>query len=159
VSSDRFAFDILVQVFERTAPAIAPSSMHCFIEKNFFAVTTAHSERRWFVAHPRNLSVRKEIQDYLQCCQYLLSTARMPKAPRLSEDEEGIVEYYAVELLKLHPRQRTKLEYRHSVLEYIRLSEVLLKVDNLSGQEHKLMQKMLKQVVIKLVSAGSGASL
>ena len=78
----------------------------------------------------------------------------MPKSPGLSEDEEGIVEYYAVELSKLNPRQRSKLEYRHSVLEYIRLSEVLLKVDNLSDQEHKQMQQMLKQVVIKLLNLG-----
>ena len=110
------------------------------------------------MADPLNKSMRKEIQDYLQCCQYLLSTASMPKAPGLSEDEEGIVEYYAVELSKLHPRQRSKLEYRHGVLEYIRLSEVLLKVDNLSDQEHKQMQQMLKQVVRRLVHGGSGAS-
>lgn len=81
----------------------------------------------------------------------------MPKSPGLSEDEEGIVEYYAVELSKLNPRQRSKLEYRHSVLEYIRLSEVLLKVDNLSDQEHKQMQQMLKQVVIKLLNSGPAA--
>jgi hypothetical protein len=79
------------------------------------------------------------------------------KSPGLSEDEEGIVEYYAVELSKLNPRQRSKLEYRHSVLEYIRLSEVLLKVDNLSDQEHKQMQQMLKQVVIKLLNSGPAA--
>ena len=109
------------------------------------------------MANPRTSSVRKEIQDYLQCCEGLLSTALMHKSAWLSDDEEGIVEYYAVELSKLHPQQRSKLEYRHSVLEYIRLSEVLLKVDNLSDQEHKQMQQMLKQVVIKLVHAGSGA--
>ena len=68
---------------------------------------------------PRTSSVRKEIQDYLRCCECLLSTALMPKSGGLSEDEEGIVEYYAVELSKLNPRQRSKLEYRHSVLEYI----------------------------------------
>jgi len=78
----------------------------------------------------------------------------MPKSPGLSEDEEGIIEYYAVELSKLQPRQRSKLEYRHSVLEYIRLSEVLLKVDNLSDREHEQMQQMLKQVVIKLLNSG-----
>jgi len=83
----------------------------------------------------------------------------MPKSPGLSEDEEGIVEYYAVELSKLNPRQRSKLEYRHSVLEYIRLSEVLLKVDNLSDREHEQMQQMLKQVVIKLLNSGPAAKL
>jgi hypothetical protein len=109
------------------------------------------------MANPRTSSVRKEIQDYLQCCECLLSTALLPKSPGLSEDEEGIVEYYAVELSKLNPRQRSKLEYRHSVLEYIRLSEVLLKVDNLSDQEHEQMQQMLKQVAIKLLNSGPGA--
>lgn len=109
------------------------------------------------MADSRTSSVRKDIQDYLQCCENLLSTALMPKSPGLSEDEEGIVEYYAVELSKLNPRQRSKLEYRHSVLEYIRLSEVLLKVDNLSDQEHKQMQQMLKQVVIKLLNSGPAA--
>jgi hypothetical protein len=104
------------------------------------------------MADPRTSSVRKEVQDYLQCCEDLLATALMPKCPGLSEDEEGIVEYYAVELSKLNPGQRSKLEYRHSVLEYIRLSEVLLKVDNLSDQEHEQMQQMLKQVVIKLLN-------
>jgi hypothetical protein len=69
----------------------------------------------------------------------------------------GIVEYYAVELSKLRPRQRSKLEYRHSVLEYIRPSEVPLKVDNLSDQEHEQMQQMLKQVVIKLRNTAAGA--
>jgi len=78
----------------------------------------------------------------------------MPKSPGLSEDEEGIIEYYAVELSKLQPRQRSKLEYRHSVMEYIRLSEVLLRVDNLSNPEHEQMQQMLKQVVIKLLNSG-----
>ena len=111
------------------------------------------------MADPRTSSVRKEIQDYLQCCECLLSTALMPKSPGLSEDEEGIVEYYAVELSKLNPRQRSKLEYRHSVLEYIRLSEVLLKVDNLSDREHEQMQQMLKQVVIKLLNSGPAAKL
>ena len=100
----------------------------------------------------RTSSIRKEIQDYLQCCEGLLSTALMPKNPGLSDDEEGIVEYYAVELSKLNPRQRSKLDYRRSVLEYIRLSEVLLKVDDLSDQEHDQMQQMLKQVVIKLLN-------
>jgi hypothetical protein len=128
---------VVVKEFEKNAAAVALSPMH--------------TDRR-------TLSVRKEIQDYLQCCECLLLTALMPKSPGLSEDEEGIVEYYAVELSKLNPRQRSKLEYRHSVLEYIRLSEVLLKVDNLSDQEHKQMQQMLKQVVIRLVHAGSGAS-
>ena len=104
------------------------------------------------MAYPRTSSIRKEIQDYLQCCQYLLSTASMPKAPGLSEDEEGIVEYYAVELSKLHPRQRSKLEYRHSVLEYIRLSEALLKADNLSDQEHEQTQQMVKQVIRTLLN-------
>jgi hypothetical protein len=108
------------------------------------------------MANPRTSSVRKEIQDYLQCCECLLSTALLPKSPGLSEDEEGIVEYYAVELSKLNPRQRSKLEYRHSVLEFIRLSEVLLKVDNLSDQEHEQMQQMLKQVAIKLLNSGPG---
>ena len=108
------------------------------------------------MAHSRTSSVRKEIQDYLQCCECLLSTALMPKSPGLSEDEEGIIEYYAVELSKLQPRQRSKLEYRHSVMEYIRLSEVLLRVDNLSNPEHEQMQQMLKQVVIKLLNSPSG---
>ena len=103
-----------------------------------------------------NMAIRKEIQDYLQCCNSLLSPTLLRSA--LSEDEEGIVEYYAVELSKLHPRQRSKLEYRHSVLEYIRLSEVLLKVDNLSDHEHEQMQQMLKQVVIKLRNSAPGAS-
>ena len=84
----------------------------------------------------RNVFIRKELQDYLRCCEYLLSTALMPKNPGessgLSEDEEGIIEYYAVELSKLNPGQRSKLEYRQSVLEYIRLSEVLLQADNLT---------------------------
>ncbi|HKU53301.1 MAG TPA: hypothetical protein VJQ25_12575 [Nitrospira sp.] len=110
----------------------------------------------------RNLSIRKELQDYLRCCEYLLSTAHMPngpgKSPGLSEDEEGIVEYYAVELSKLQPRQRRKLKYRHSVLEYIRLSEVLLKADNLSGREHEQMQQMLKQVATTLLHSGPGAN-
>ena len=109
------------------------------------------------MADSRTSSVRKEVQDYLQCCEDLLATALMPKCPGLSEDEEGIVEYYAVELSKLNPQQRSKLEYRHSVLEYIRLSEVLLKVDNLSDQEHEQMQHMLKQVVIKLLNSGPAA--
>ena len=112
---------------------------------------------RGSMSDPRNLFVRREIQDYLQCCEDLLSTGRLPKSSRLSEDEEGIVEYYAVELSKLHPRQQSKLEYRHSVLEYIRLSEVLLKMDNLSDREHEKMQQMLKQVVIKLLDSGPGA--
>jgi|SRR6476659_9677819 len=109
----------------------------------------------------RNVFIRKELQDYLRCCEYLLSTALMPKNPGessgLSEDEEGIIEYYAVELSKLNPGQRSKLEYRQSVLEYIRLSEVLLNVDNLSDQEHEQMQHMLKQVAIQLLNSEPGA--
>jgi len=109
------------------------------------------------VAHPRNLSVRKEIQEYLQCCESLLSSALMSKSARLSEDEKGIIEYYAVEVGKLQPRQQRKLEYRHSVLEYIRLSEVLLTVEHLSRHEHKQMQHMLMQVVsILLLSRDVG---
>ena len=103
-----------------------------------------------------NMSIRKEIQDYLQCCTSLLSPTLRRSA--LSEDEEGIVEYYAIELSKLHPRQRSKLEYRQSVLDYIRLSEVLLRVDNLSDEEHGQMQQILKQVVIKLRKSASGVS-
>ena len=110
------------------------------------------------MTHPRNVRVRKEIQDYLRCCEDLMSTALMAKSATLSEGEAGIVEYYAVEVSKLHPQQRSKVDYRRSVLEYIRLSEVLLKVDNLSDQEHKQMQQMLKQVVRRLVHGGSGAS-
>jgi|GEM_PF-458726 hypothetical protein len=110
------------------------------------------------MADPRTSSVRKEVQDYLQCCENLLATALMPKSPGLSEDEEGIVEYYAVELSKLNPQQRSKLEYRHSILEYIRLSEVLLKVDNLSDQEHEQMQQMLKQVLSNFDRIGSSYS-
>lgn len=107
------------------------------------------------MAHPRNVGVRKEIRDYLQCCDYLLSTALIAKSAGLSEDEEGIVEYYAVELSKLHPRQRSKVDYRRSVLEYIRLSEALLNVVNLSDQEHEQMQQMVKQVVSTLLNPGA----
>lgn len=105
------------------------------------------------MSDPRNFSIRKELQDYLRCCECLLSSSQMPKSPGLSEDEEGIVEYYTVELSKLHPRQRSKLDYRHSVLEYIRLSEVLLQADNLTGQEHGQLQQMLKQVAIQLLNS------
>jgi hypothetical protein len=111
------------------------------------------------MAHPRNVFIRKEIQDYLQCCEYLLSIALIPKRAGLSEDEEGIVEYYAVELSKLHTRQRSKVDYRHSVLEYIRLSEALLKVDNLSDQEYEQMQQMVRQVVSTLLKPRPGNSL
>jgi hypothetical protein len=107
------------------------------------------------MAHPRNVCVRKEIQDYLHGCEYLLSTALMAKSAGLSEDEEGIVEYYAIELSKLHPRQRSKVDYRHSVLEYIRLSEALLQVANLSDQEYEQMQHMVKQVVSRLLNPGA----
>jgi len=118
-------------------------------------LTCSESQVDEAVAHGGSSDfVRKEIQDYLQGCEHLLSAALMPNSPGLSEDEEGIVEYYADELSKLNPRQRSKLEYRHSVLEYIRLSEVLLKVDNLSDQEHELMQQMLQQVVVKVRNSG-----
>ncbi len=86
-----------------------------------------------------------------------MSTGLSSKSPRLSDDEEGIVEYYAVELSKLNPRQRSKLEYRHRVLEYIRLSEVLLKVDNLSEEEHEQMQQMVKHLTIKLLNSRPAA--
>lgn len=109
------------------------------------------------VADPRTSSIRKEIQDYLRCCEGLLSTGLSSKSPRLSDDEEGIVEYYAVELSKLNPRQRSKLEYRHRVLEYIRLSEVLLKVDNLSDEEHEQMQQMVKHLTIKVLNSRPAA--
>ena len=99
------------------------------------------------MANHQNVRVRKEIQDYVHCCEYLLSTAFSAKSAELSDDEEGIVEYYAVELSKLHPRQRSKVDYRDSVVEYIRLSEALLNVDTLSDREYERVQQMVKQVV------------
>jgi hypothetical protein len=107
------------------------------------------------MANHLNVRVRKEIQDYLQCCEYLLSTAFSARSVGLSEDEEGIVEYYAVELSKLHPGQRSKVNYRDSVVEYIRLSEAVLKVVNLSDQEHEQTRKMVKQVVRTLLKPGA----
>ena len=104
------------------------------------------------MANHQNVRVRKEIQDYVHCCEYLLSTAFSAKSAELSDDEEGIVEYYAVELSKLHPRQRSKVDYRDSVVEYIRLSEALLKVVNLSDQEHEQTQQIVKQVVRTLLN-------
>ena len=99
------------------------------------------------MANHRNVRVRKEIQDYLPCCEYLLSTAFSATSVGLSEDEEGIVEYYAIELSKLRPRQRSRVDYRRSVLEYIRFSEALLNVDTLSDREYERVQQMVKQVV------------
>jgi hypothetical protein len=76
-------------------------------------------------------SVRSEIQDYLRCGERLLSAALTADHVPFSS-EEGIVEYYAVELLKLIPRVRARpvQKYRQSIHEYVRLSEALLKIDD-----------------------------
>src|SRR5215831_12779708 len=92
------------------------------------------------------LNVRTEIQEYLRCCERLLSAALMPDHPPFSEEEEQIIEYYAVELLNLIPRGRPVPEYRQSILEYIRLSEALLKVDDFNSHEIDTTHAMLKRV-------------
>lgn len=100
-------------------------------------------------------TVRTEIQEYLRCCERLLSAALMPDHPPFSEEEEQIIEYYAVELLKLIPRGRPVPEYRQSILEYIRLSEALLKVDDFSSHERDKTHAMLKRVFEKLSKLGN----
>jgi hypothetical protein len=144
-------------MMRKSAKNVAQGKRNALPRQPFGELTCSESQVevwRSHMADSRTSSVRKEIQDYLQCCENLLPAALMPNSPGLSEDEEGIVEYYAVELSKLNPRQRSKLEYRQSVLEYIRLSEVVLKIDNLSDQEHELMQQMLQQVVVKVLNPG-----
>jgi len=42
---------------------------------------------------------RKEVQDYLRSCEYLLASATSSDSPRLSKEERGIIAHYAVELL------------------------------------------------------------
>jgi len=79
----------------------------------------------------------------------------MPDHPPFSEEEEQIIEYYAVELLKLIPRGRPVPEYRQSILEYIRLSEALLKVDDFNSHEIDTTHAMLKRVFEKLSKLGN----
>jgi hypothetical protein len=97
------------------------------------------------------LSVRKEIHDYLRCSEYLLSNFLTPDDTPLSQQEEDIVEYYAVELLKLTPRARPVPKYRRSVHEYVSLSEALLKLDDFTPQEKEVTQSMLKRLSEKLL--------
>ena len=47
-------------------------------------------------------SMRKEVQDYLRSAEHLLAAAVTPNAPPFSEEELELVEYYAMEISKLH---------------------------------------------------------
>ena len=100
-------------------------------------------------------SVGSEIQDYLRCCERLLSGALAVDQPYTPE-EEGIVEYYAIELLKLIPRARSEQKYRESIQEYVRVSEALLKVNNFNPNEKELTQKIVKQLSEKLFNKPEG---
>ena len=99
--------------------------------------------------------VRSEIQDYLRCSERLLLAALAVDQPYTPE-EEGIVEYYAIELLKLIPRARSEQKYRQSIHEYVRVSEALLKVDNFNPNEKELTQKIVKQLSEKLFNKPQG---
>jgi hypothetical protein len=103
--------------------------------------------------HP---SVRSEIQNHLRCCDRMLSAALALDHVAYSPEEEGIVEYYAIALLKLIPRARSGQKYRKSIHEYVRLSEALLKVDDFTTHEKELTQTMLKQLSEKLFNKPQG---
>jgi hypothetical protein len=109
------------------------------------------------MAYSRLLFARKEIQDYLRSCEHLLSAAVMADDVPFSAEEEEIVEYYAIELLKLFPRARPAQKYRQSIHEYARLSEALLYLNHLTLYEKELTQGMLKQLSEKLLSKPRGA--
>jgi hypothetical protein len=47
-----------------------------------------------------SLSFRKEILDYLRCCQRLLTSRNKPKTP-FSKDELEVLEYAVAELQKV----------------------------------------------------------
>ena len=102
-------------------------------------------------------SVRSEIQNHLRCCDRMLSAALAVDHVAYSPEEEGIVEYYAIALLKLIPRARSEQKYRKSIHEYVRLSEALLKkVDDFTPHEKELTQTMLKQLSEKLFNKPHG---
>jgi hypothetical protein len=99
------------------------------------------------------LSVRGEIQAYLRGCEHLLSAALMDDHTPFSQEEEGIIEYYALELLKIVPTARALpfQKYRQSVDNYVRVSEALLKVNDFNSHEKKLIEEMSKKLSDKLL--------
>jgi hypothetical protein len=46
--------------------------------------------------------MRHEVQDFLRSCERLLAAALVPDHPPFSPDELDMVEFYAVEISKMH---------------------------------------------------------
>ena len=47
-------------------------------------------------------SMRHEVQDFFRSCERLLAAALVPDHPPFSPDEPDMVEFYAVEISKMH---------------------------------------------------------
>ena len=48
------------------------------------------------------MSYRKEVQEYLRSCEHLIAAALQLNHPPFSPEELEMVEYYAVEIAKMH---------------------------------------------------------
>ena len=53
-----------------------------------------------------SLSFRKEILDYLRCCERLLASRNKPKTSPFSKDELEVLEYAVAELQKVFVRDK-----------------------------------------------------
>jgi len=51
---------------------------------------------------------RKEVQDYLESCEYLLAATASSDDPPLSKEERSIIAHYAVEILTAVARPTTR---------------------------------------------------
>ena len=60
--------------------------------------TSCEHERRSSMSEQRLPSVRTNVRDYLCACEHLLASAVTPTAPRFSNEELELLEYYATEI-------------------------------------------------------------
>jgi hypothetical protein len=104
------------------------------------------------------LSIRKELDDYSRGCKALISASLSPATVAFTPEEMEWISHYATEITSLVdglvpsplPAQHHE---RHTMQDYVRVSDALLRLENLSDDERISIRRSVNDIGKKILYA------
>ncbi len=98
--------------------------------------------------------LRQEVEDYVTCCKRLTPPLFVDRS--FTADEQGAIQFYIDELTGLHVAKLwiPTCDYRPTVWDFIRASETLLALDNLSCDEVETIEHWADKLNVALLYSG-----
>jgi hypothetical protein len=98
--------------------------------------------------------LRQEVEDYVNCCKRLMPPMFADRS--FTAEEQGAIQFYLDELTGLHAAILwiPMCDYRPTVWDFIRASEALLALDNLSSDEVETIEYWADKLTVELLYSG-----